>query len=102
MDETANFLKSKNKFTKEINQLVKSDDIVNEYFRRHVSLNKYYPEIKNFDQYLATFKPKLPELKKSKILVLYKYKSEKITNSDVLIDDKTIMDDYIKTKSRKS
>ena len=82
MDENTKFLKEKETFTKEIKKLVKLEDIVNEYFRRHISFNKYYPEIKNFDEYLATFKPKLPELKKAKILALYKYNFEKNKNSD--------------------
>lgn len=82
MDETANFSKAKNKFTKEIKILIEVEDIVNEYIRRPRSFEKYYPEIKSFNQYLESFHSKIRKKKKEKAIKIYEYEIEKRKNSD--------------------
>lgn len=82
MDETANFSKSKNKFTKEIKILIEVEDIVNEYIRRPRSFEKYYPEIKSFNQYLESFHSKIRKKKKEKAIKIYEYEIDKRKNSD--------------------
>lgn len=45
-------------------------------------LKKHYPEIDSFSKYLITFKPKLAEAKKQKVLELYQYNDEKAKHTN--------------------
>lgn len=82
MDKNIKFVKDKDKFTKEIQSLVEVEDIVNEYIRRPRSFEKYYPELKVFNQYLEIFHSKLNKKKKEKAIKIYEYEIEKRKNSD--------------------
>lgn len=82
MVEDIKFLKEKAKFTKEIQSLIEIDAIVSEYIRRDRSFSKYYPEFKNFIDYLDTLHPKLTKKKKEKANELYVYEATKKSNSD--------------------
>lgn len=82
MDENTKFLKAKEKFTQEIQSLIETEDIVNEYIRRNRSFEKYYPEFKAFNQYLDTLHSKLHKKKKEKAIKNYEYEIEKRKHSD--------------------
>jgi len=77
MTDNVKFLKDKEKFTKEIKSLIEIEDIVNEYIRRYKSFEKYYPEFKNFNEYLDKLHPKLTKSKKNKAEKIYNYEKEK-------------------------
>lgn len=82
MENDIKFIKAKERFAKEIKSLRKMEDIVNEFIRRRKSFDKYYPEIKQFEDYLLIFKPKMVSSRKDKALDLYNYNTEKMANSD--------------------
>lgn len=82
MIDDTKFLKEKSKFTKEIQSLTEIGDIVSEYIRRGRSFSKYYPEFKNFVDYLDRLHPKLTKKKKEKANDLYVYEVMKKSNSD--------------------
>lgn len=82
MTDNVKFLKDKEKFTKEIKSLIEIEDIVNEYIRRYKSFEKYYPEFKNFNEYLDKLHPKLTKSKKDKAEKIYNYEKEKKIYTD--------------------
>ena len=89
MKEDIKFMKDKEKFTREIKSLIEINDIVNEYIRRHRSFEKYYAELKTFNQYLEILHPKLHKKKKEKAIKQYEYEKEKkkYTDSDGYISN---------------